>query len=576
MRRLLLFTLMIAALWAALFALVRRDSLRTRISAHGLLHVAIVEQCSARADVAPLPPRPPENPLFAGTPLPYYWFFHELAADVAAVTGLSPLQALEWLDLAAAAAAAGTGCALGLLLLRSRAAGATLATLLFCGAHPQGPLVLLARWLKHGERLFTRAGFAADGDYLWGLCHPALGALRIGDPYATLGPLASYFVNLTARPLALAALLVLVLMAALAVLRPSRLALLSVAAGAALCTLFSPITGLAGGLALAGGLVAAAWLQRRAAEPRLPPRQALELALAIAAGIVASLPWWHHLLGRGDAGPRFGLQPTRAVGVVAAGWLMAALAWCGLARFGGLPRTLALACLVAALPLLGATMLVALPVGNEDNFFHAALVLLSVPACGAVLPRPSGVMDARRVPTQVRRRTLLLHLAVLPTALIVLASYLGRPAVTLALDADGALVRTPADSAEASLLRWLRAEAPVDAIVVRDPGPRGRTSTGNTSELPALTGRPLFTDYADHYLVAVERDAPLRARLTRELLAAAPLAPADAGYLAALSRPLLLVADDVDVARAAALAERHGPARFAAGSIRVHAWSDRP
>jgi hypothetical protein len=255
---------------------------------------------------------------------------------------------------------------------------------------------------------------------------------------------------------------------------------------------------------------------------------------------------------------------------------MAALAGVGLARFAGAARAVALAALVAALPLIVATTVVALPVGNEDNFFHAALVLLALPACGAVLPRPRGVMDARAVPAQARRLTLLLHAAVLPTGLIVLASYLGRPPVALEVDSAGALVRDASDPAEATLLDWIRHDAPADAVVVRDPGPRGRASTGNTSELPALTGRPLFTDYADHYLVEVERDASLRARLTRELLAATPLAPADASYVAALGRTVLLVADAVDGARAAALVERYGPALYAAGSTRIHAWRERP
>lgn len=574
MRRWLLRVLLVATCWVALFAWVRRDSLRTRLSAHGLLHLAIVERCAARADGADFAPNPPENPLFAGETLPYYYFFHELGLDVAVVTGMGPLAALELLDLLAVAAVVIAGFALGRLLLRSNWAGATIATLLFAGAHPQGPLVLLARWWKHRDALFTRAGFGADGDYLWGLCHPALGAIRIGDPHATLGPLASYFLNLTARPLALAALLDAVLMVAVAVLQPTRLSLVGVAAAAALCTLLSPVTGLAGLAALGGGVIVAAWMRRRAPGPTLSLRRALFMGAALAVGVAVTLPWWNHLLQRGDAGGRLTFQPTRAIGVAAAGWMIALLAWFGVRRFGGAPRTLALACLIAGMPLCLATVVIALPVGNEDNFFHAALVLWSVPAAGFVLPRPRGVMDARELPRQTRRRALLLHLALLPTLAIVLWSYCGRPPIDLDL-VDGEVVRTPAGTPEAQLLHWLREQAPDRAVVVRDPGARGRAATGNTSELPALTGRPLFTDYASHYLVEVHRDAPRRARITQQLLAAAEIGADDERYLSALERPLLLVADDVDAPRATKLSARYGEPAFAAGGVRVYAWSPR-
>jgi len=573
MRGRLAATLLLALAWVALFAFVRHDSVRTRVSAHGLLHLAIADRCDARAQPDAI--HPPEDPLFAGEPLPYYYFFHDFALGVGQMCGLSPLDAMEALVLLAAAAVVLLGSSLGRLLLRNGVAGATIPLLVFAAAHPQGPLVLLLRWMKHGGALFTRQGFAADGDYLWGLVHPALGALRIGDPHATLGPLASYFLNVTARPLALAALLQAMLMVALAAIQPRKLALLGVALAAHFCTLFSPITGLAGCAALGGGIVVAAWLRRRAPDQALRVRWSLWIALSLAAGCLASLPWWWHLLGRGDAAGRLVFQPTRAIGVVAAGWLVMAAAWFGRTRFGGTPRTIALALLIAAAPLVVATVFLALPVGNEDNFFHAALVLLSVPAAGFVLPRPRGVMDARAVPRQARGRALLLHVACLPTLAIVLWSYLGRPPVDLVVE-KGQLVRTPFGGPEATLLQWLRAESPETAIVVRDPGPRGRAATGNTSELPALAGRPLFTDYAEHYLVAAHRDAARRARITAALVAAAPIDADDERYLAALARPLLIVADDVDATREAALTARYGPPKFQAGALRVHEWSPGP
>lgn len=580
MKRRLLFTLLLATLWVALFAWVRHDSLRTRLSAHGLLHLAIAEQCARRVGETPaLVPTPPENPLFAGTPLPYYYFFHEVALDAAALTGTSLLDAFDAIALLSVAGVVLVGAALGRLLLRSTLAGAALSFLVFAGAHPQGPLVLLARWWKHRDALFTRQGFAADGDYLWGLVHPALGALRVGDPHATLGPLASYFLNLTARPVALAALLACVLMVALAALRPGRLALAGVASAAALCTLFSPITGLAGALSLAGALLLVAWHERRQPTRWLPLRRALELGMALLVGVLASVPWWGHLLGRGDAGGELRVQPTRLLGMAASAWLLLGAAWFGAKRAGGAPRTLMHVLLVAAVPLLLATGLLALPVGNEDNFFHAACVLLAVPAAGIVLPRPRGVMDARELPRQTRRRALLLVACCAPTLCIVGGSYLGRAPLPY-LRIDGVLERRPDGTAaggdEAQLLAWVRDVTPRDAIVVRDPGPRGRMATGNTSELPALTRHALFTDYASHYLVEAHPDAPRRARLTERLLSGAPLEADDQRYLAALERPFCLVADGVDEAREAALAARYGAPAFASGELRAYLWRPAP
>ncbi len=579
MTRGLLRTLLLAFAWVVLFAWVRHDSMRTRLSAHGLLHVAIAQSCANRATEPTLWPDPPENPLFAGTPLPYYYFFHEVALDAASLTGAPLIDAFEWIALVAAAAVVLIGGALGRVLLRSELAGVALSFLLFAGAHPFGPLVLLARWWKHGAALFTKAGFCADGDYLWGLCHPALGAMRIGDPFATLGPLASYFVNLTARPAALAALLACVLMVVLAALRPGRLALAGVASASALCTLFSPITGLAGGAALAFGLFGAAWQERRQPNCWFPLRRALALGMALVAGCLASSPWWLHLFGRGDAGGALRLQTTRLLGMAASGGLLFVAAWFGAKRAGGAPRTLMNALLLASLPLLLATGCLALPVGNEDNFFHAACVLLSVPAAGFVLPRPRGVMDALAVPRQTRRRALLLFAAFAPTLAIVLWSYRGRAPLPLVL-IDGRLERegdgTREGDAEAQLLRWVRDGTPRDAVVVRDAGLRGRMATGNTSELPALTGRALFTDYATHYLVAANPEAPHRAALTRALLAGGPIPIEEESALAAFSRPLFLVADEVDATREATLVARYGKPVFEAGAIRAFLWRSSP
>src|SRR5262245_59630042 len=96
------------------------------------------------------------------------------------------------------------------------------------------------------------------------------------------------------------------------------------------------------------------------------------------------------------------------------------------------------------------------------------------------------------------RRLLLLHLAFVPSLVLVVIAYTGRPPIPIALE-PAALQRLPRDGREARLYDWIRASTPRDAVIVQDPGPEGRTSTGNTSELPAFTGRALYTDYAQHY-----------------------------------------------------------------------------
>ncbi len=554
MKRRILGVALVAVAWCSLFAVVRHDTMKTRVSAHGLLHVAIAEQCATdRGGWATAP----DNPLFAGTPLPYYYVFHEVALGLAQRLHVGLLAAFELLALGATALVVVAGFGLGRRLFRSDAAGFATSFLVFAGAHPQGPLVLLGRWLQYGDQLFTNQGFAADGAYLWGLVHPAVGAMRLGDPWGTLGPLAVYFLNVTARPVALAGLLTTVWMVVLAATRRGVLPLLPVAAGVMVTTLFSPITGLAGGGALASGLLVASWWRRRSTAEMLAPRRAVAIAVALAVGVALAAPWFCHLLGRGDAAGAWGLNPRRLAGVAAAGWLVASLALLVLRRVAGTVRTLVLALLLAALLLTAATAFLTLPVGNEDNFFHAALLLLAVPAAGFAV---------------TRWRALLLHLAFAPTLAIVLLSYRGRAEIPLALAADGTLERTPASGSLARLNAFLRSNTPAAAIVVQDPGAAGRQCTGNTSELPALTGHALFTDYASHYLVAPHADAQRRASINRALVTGEPLSAADAGYLLALARPVYIVVPVGDAVAEARLVGRYGPALFAAGAIRVFEW----
>ena len=169
------------------------------------------------------------------------------------------------------------------------------------------------------------------------------------------------------------------------------------------------------------------------------------------------------------------------------------------------------------------------------------------------------------------RRLLLLHLAFLPSFALLVIAYTNRPPVPIAFE-HGALHRTPKDGREAKLYDWLRASTPAEAVVVQDPGEEGRACTGNTSELPAFSGRALFTDYRDHYLVAAHPDAGRRVAIAESLAAGATLADDDARYVAALRRPILVVTYDADAATIERLRNANGEPSFSADGISVFAW----
>jgi hypothetical protein len=176
------------------------------------------------------------------------------------------------------------------------------------------------------------------------------------------------------------------------------------------------------------------------------------------------------------------------------------------------------------------------------------------------------------------RRLLALHLAFVPSLFLVTLAYTSRPPIPVAFE-GGVLRRTPAAGREARLYGWIRAHTPLDAVIVQDPGPEGRQCTGNTSELPAFTGRALFTDYFHpapgeprHYLVAPYRDASLRVDLARRLAHGRARTAEDDRYLAALARPIFVVSFDAAVDEAARLAGEFGAPVFEADGVRVHSW----
>lgn len=532
---------------------IHRESPFTLVSAHGLLHSAIAE----RFLVAPWV-FPPENPFFAGEPLVYYWALHALAAGLAKGLGIDVLRAIEVWVVLAAVALVGLAAGLGRSTHGRVGFGLVVAFLVLAGAHAQAPLVLAWKVLRVG-------GLPPDdGSYLWGLVHPASQWMRLGDPYGQLGPLANFFLNTTSRPLALATL-VGVLWALGAALRGKRKAWVGLLLGMVLLSLWSPIIAISGGLSLIGAVVVVAVAQRLGV-PRLPaePRLAvLPACLALLGGLALGFPSYAHLLG-GAGGEGNGLLGgglrtalEHGFGALASGWALAGLAVLGWWRAPEGRRAELAVYLVAAAPLLLATAGVVLPVGNFTNFFQAALVLLAVPAAGAIRARDG---------TLSRRGVVGLLLLFLPTLLLVLWTYTGRPPTEIG-SRGGRLVQL--EGPRAVVYDWLRENSPVDAVVVIDPGPPTRASQGNTAELPALTGRTLWTERAQHYIVSSYPEVEERVDIARRLSAGLVLSADQQVRIAALERPVYVL---VEAEARLGAAARWGAPVVESGQLALFRW----
>ena len=112
--------------------------------------------------------------------------------------------------------------------------------------------------------------------------------------------------------------------------------------------------------------------------------------------------------------------------------------------------------------------------------------------------------------------------------------------------------------------------APIrDAVVVIDPGPPTRASQGNTAELPALTGRTLYTERVTHYIVSPYSEAPQRVVIAQALARGAALSREQEEALAALSRPVYVL---VESAARSAARKRWGEPIVAAEPLALYRW----
>jgi len=572
-RRLLLLAGLGAAVTAAAVVTLHRVTPRSFISAHGMLHTAIFQRFPSAGSLFSAPP---ENPFFAGEPLPYYWFYHYVAARVADLVSMSPLQAFEILGLCAVLIAWWSGASAGRALFGGVLPGFALGLFTFAGSNPFGAEVLALRFAVDGPSVL-----ADNPAYLWGIAHPMLGLARYADPFSLYGPMLNFFLNVTSRPLSLALLVFIALAVFRYLQRSGRGWLLGIVIGATLCTALNPIIGLSAISALAAALCLAAWRPSvgigavpgggEADDEGVPPHRWLLAAGGLAVGLLIALPTYLHLL-RLTGGDTLRLEPSlRALkAVTASAGLLGAMGLFAAWRARGLTRRFLAAILVTAAVLMIAAVVMRLPVSNDSNFFHAASVLLGVPAAGFL---------AQGIGWRPKRRWIawaLLLLVFLPTPLVVLYSYLGRPAVALSMR-DPVIRRVPETGPWARVYAWIREETAPDAVFITDPRPPLLTAVGNFPELPALTGRFLFTTLERNYVISPNRDAPTRERIATSLVDGLPLSAADESYLDGLARPLYLIREGEGAEGLAGEGVGSGgPPIFSADGIAVFAIRPRP
>lgn len=542
----------------AIIAFVHRNSPRTLLSAHGFLHSAIAMRFFHDFHV------PPENPFFAGKPLGYYWFFHALGALVAWLVRTDPLHAFELLVFVAAFGMARAASAFAERQYGSPWLAPLIVLLVVGGANVQAPAVLAVRLAQYGPGILRDSS-----DYLWGIVHPLLGYMRVWDPYAMYGPLIRFFLNTTARPLALACVVVVVAALARALTERGVRPFVWLACATALCTACSVLTGAAtaGGLGAAMLALFVAGRMRRFAgvAPAFGFERVVWVNVALVAGLAASSPTYAHLFAVGAGGS--GLLPAGAAGaaktlaaLLAASAVLAVVAGYGLTRLRGSRRDLAVILCLAAAILVVAAATVGLPEGNQDNFFDAALVLLALVA-------PAAALGADGTPSL--RRAMILGFVCVPGLALVVACYIGRPPLPLGFEQER-LVRT-SDDARSALYAFARNQTPANAVFVVDTELDRTAMAGNTAELPALTDRMLFNERAQHYIVAHYRDLAQRIRINRVLRAGDALSVQDREYLQALARPLFVVVEGhggpKDDAR---LRARYGKPVFVRAPLRVY------
>ena len=527
---------MLAAGAAMLVGLFRGNP-RLLGSWHGFLHAGIAESFAHSF--------PPENPFFAGAPLPYYWFYHFTGYWLSRGLHLNLLltfQLVSWASLGVLIVAAGM---LGRRYFGTALAGAAVAYLALCGVDPLGPGIAVAKKLTRGAPLLERVAAPvettfvsnAESDRL--MTEPLLGAMYLWDDWRQ-GQDLVWFFDIGSRAPALAGLMVLLYL----LLKPEwdwrRMAVL--AAISALVTALNPLVGLAAAGALGVGTAAMA-LRRRSWTP-------LTLSIACGAGAVLAAPTYYQMFFRVSGGSGFGLRSAWGLPITSLNYLvLAPLAVLGARKAG---NSMVAAAAIAGCVLLVMMTVIHLPEGNEHNLGNTAQCLLAVPAGAWVAGR-------------AKARAALVFAVFLPVTAATLMAYADRPPMPIAWNAPE-MTRTGGDLQE--FYEWARRDTAPNSIFIVDPG-RPVKMSGNASELPAFTARTLFTDLPN-YLTTPNRDAAFRGQVASDLTAGRLLDAREHEYLQRFTRPLYVV-----TYRGGDLAGLYGPPVYQQGMVTAYRLVER-
>jgi len=550
-----LLVLAVGGVLVALAIALQQHNPRVLVSWHGFLHTAIANRFTGSFGT-------PENPFFAGEPLPYYWFHHYVSSLLANALGVHPVRAFQvftatgLLTLWAGAAAIGIG--------RLKSLGAALLIGLFVlgGVNPLGLGIAVAKNLVQGQTLMTsppdnpETVFAGEHESAALLTQPLLPAMYFSADWRR-GQTLPFFLDSSSRGVALGLLIVLLFAFMGEKLRPGRL--LTAAAIGALMAALNPLIGLASVGALCGGAVLLGLLKRVVPSMRggVATQVTLVPALVAALGVAAAVPTFIHLFQVGGSGMHF--QPARAVMTISIALALNVVMLLPLAvwacfRADGALRDQCLVMLFGACALLAVVPLISLSDDTEHNLANTAQTLLVVPAVVLLLSLRS------------RRAMVLVAALCIPTALGSAAAFTGRPSLPISIE-QGQIHRTREADLD-RLYQWIRSATPQDSIFVADPATPVKMS-GNVSELPAFTARTLYVDL-ESYLTTPYEDFAHRQEVAARLTSGLDATAEDLVSVTALRRPTYLVsyhADDPNVR--GPLLEHYGQPAFESGFVAV-------
>src|SRR5262245_32168810 len=132
-----------AIAWACIILSMQHDRPRLLVSWHGFLHTAIATRFPGGA-------HPPENPFFAGQPLPYYWVYHWLGSVASRLLHVDPIHVFAAASLVSLVALLFTAGWIGRRVFRSTAAGWMVGWLAVAGLNPLGAGIAAAKHLVSG------------------------------------------------------------------------------------------------------------------------------------------------------------------------------------------------------------------------------------------------------------------------------------------------------------------------------------------------------------------------------------------------------------------------------------------